>query len=142
MRQIFYHMYHRRAAHKIKDIAFVRLEQIGPFPFAMVAAAIQRFPNAELVWAQEEPRNMGAWSFIKPRFDTVLRDRGISRNPIKYVASEYIFIPNADYFVCRYVGRPPSAQTATGLYRVHDEEQNNVINTALDIKDIGNEGCS
>lgn len=76
-------MYHRRAAHKIQDIAFVRLEQIGPFPFAMVAAAIQRFPNAELVWCQEEPRNMGAWTYIKPRFDTVLKERDILRGPIR-----------------------------------------------------------
>lgn len=77
-------MYHRRTAHKLKDIVFVRIEQIGPFPYPMVIAAIQRFPNAELVWAQEEPRNMGAWTYIKPRFDTILRDRDINRDPIRY----------------------------------------------------------
>ena len=86
--QIYYHLYHKRSAHQIIDTTFVRLEQIGPFPFDMIAAAIMKFPNAELVWAQEEPRNMGAWSYIKPRFDTVIRDRNFPHKAIRYASAE------------------------------------------------------
>ena len=78
-------MYHARSASGVRDTAFVRLEQIAPFPYDIVATAIQRYPNAELVWAQEEPRNMGAWTYVKPRFDTTLREKLLSHQPIRYL---------------------------------------------------------
>ena len=83
--QMFYHLYHARAAAGIKTTTFVRLEQIAPFPYDIVARAIHRYPNAELVWVQEEPRNMGAWAYVKPRFDTTLREKLLDHAPIRYV---------------------------------------------------------
>ena len=56
---------------------------------------ISFFPSAELVWVQEEPKNMGAWSYVKPRFDTTLREGAIVRNPIRY--GPYVTAP------CPYV---------------------------------------
>lgn len=51
--QVFYHIYHARSASRIDDVTLVRLEQIAPFPFDLVAPAIARYPNADLVWVQE-----------------------------------------------------------------------------------------
>jgi 2-oxoglutarate dehydrogenase E1 component len=81
--KVFYHLYHARRAAGIRDTSFVRLEQIAPFPYDMVAKAIQEYPNAELVWVQEEPRNMGAWSYIKPRFDSTVKAKKFPHKPIR-----------------------------------------------------------
>jgi hypothetical protein len=55
------------------DVAIARVEQISPFPFDLVAEEQKRFPNAEIVWAQEEPMNMGAWTYVQPRIETALK---------------------------------------------------------------------
>jgi 2-oxoglutarate dehydrogenase E1 component len=85
--KIFYHLFHARRAAAIQDTAFVRLEQIAPFPYDMIGKAIREFPNAELVWVQEEPRNMGAWSYVKPRFDSTLMTQKFPHSPIRYLSS-------------------------------------------------------
>jgi 2-oxoglutarate dehydrogenase complex dehydrogenase (E1) component-like enzyme len=92
--KIFYHLYHARSAslssknsgngndngngnghgQVVSDIVFVRLEQIAPFPYDVVGPVIERYPNAQLIWVQEEPKNMGAWGFVKLRFDTIVKD--------------------------------------------------------------------
>lgn len=81
--KIVYHLFHARKAAGIRDTAFVRLEQIAPFPYDMIGKAIREFPNAELVWVQEEPRNMGAWSYVKPRFDSTLMTQRFPHQPIR-----------------------------------------------------------
>ena len=53
------------------DVAVVTIEQIAPFPFDLVAEQIAKYPNAEIVWAQEEPKNMGAWTHMLQRLDIV-----------------------------------------------------------------------
>ncbi len=58
-----------------QNIALSRVEQLAPFPFHAVAAEIARFPNAEVVWCQEEPMNMGAWTFVQPRFETATKGK-------------------------------------------------------------------
>ena len=68
--KIFYALSHARASRKMDDVALVRLEQLHPFPHDALAERLARFPNAEVVWAQEEPKNMGFWTFAKPRVDT------------------------------------------------------------------------
>ena len=73
---------------------------------------MKEHPSAEFVWAQEEPKNMGAWSYVKPRFDTACREEGILR-------------------LIRYVGRRPSASPATGGYKQHFREQKEFIGEAL-----------
>jgi 2-oxoglutarate dehydrogenase E1 component len=80
--KIFYHLYHYRTAKLTKDndstqsskILIARLEQIAPFPYDLISPFVERYPNAKLIWVQEEPKNMGAWGYIKPRFDTLLKD--------------------------------------------------------------------
>jgi 2-oxoglutarate dehydrogenase E1 component len=95
------------------DVALVRLEQLYPFPAAAVAAALGRYaPQVDLVWAQEEPRNMGAWRFIRERFLD-----GEARHPGGRVP--------------RYVGRPDSASPAAGSLKVHLAEQEALVREAL-----------
>ena len=47
-------------------VALCRLEQIAPFPYERIVSVVERYPNAEVVWAQEEPQNMGCWGYVKP----------------------------------------------------------------------------
>ncbi len=51
----------------------MRVEQLSPFPFHAVAAEAKKYQKADLLWCQEEPMNMGAWSFVNPRFETALK---------------------------------------------------------------------
>jgi 2-oxoglutarate dehydrogenase E1 component len=91
-------------------IAVARVEQLYPYPEEAVAAALRRYQHlAEVVWLQEEPRNMGAWSFIAPRLEPQLSG-GVA---------------------LRYVGRPERASTAEGLPNAHAAEQARIIGEAL-----------
>nr|XP_034824375.1 2-oxoglutarate dehydrogenase, mitochondrial isoform X1 [Maniola hyperantus]XP_034824376.1 2-oxoglutarate dehydrogenase, mitochondrial isoform X1 [Maniola hyperantus]XP_034824377.1 2-oxoglutarate dehydrogenase, mitochondrial isoform X1 [Maniola hyperantus] len=65
----------RRDRNLEKDIAIVRLEQISPFPYDQIKAEIAKYPNAQLVWSQEEHKNMGSWSYVEPRFRTLLQNQ-------------------------------------------------------------------
>jgi 2-oxoglutarate dehydrogenase E1 component len=93
-------------------VAIVRVEQLSPFPWDLVARELRRYPNAEVVWAQEEPKNMGAFFHVLPRLQTVLQAEGR---------------PNA----VRYAGRAPSASTATGFGGAHALEQAALLRDAL-----------
>jgi 2-oxoglutarate dehydrogenase E1 component len=89
------------------DVAIVRLEQFYPFPEAQLESVLRRYGKLrELVWAQEEPQNMGGWAFVEPR----LRALG---------------------YAPEYVGRDASASPATGSHRIHDREQKELVETAL-----------
>jgi 2-oxoglutarate dehydrogenase E1 component len=112
--KVYYDLLKARNDAGIKDVAIARIEQISPFPFDLVHRHADNFPNAEVVWCQEEPRNMGAWAFIDPRFDTALSK------------SEHHTKSRV-----RYVGRPPSAATATGDKVQHKKEQEKFISKAL-----------
>ncbi len=76
--------------------------QLAPFPFDLLCREVRRYPNAEFLWCQEEPMNMGAFMHVQPRIDSCLRAEGRSSTGR---------IP--------YAGRPPSASTATGFGSVH-----------------------
>ena len=92
------------------NVAIIRLEQLYPFPMPMLAEAMKRFGGAaEVVWVQEEPRNMGAWPFIRERLESVLG-------------------PNQKL---RYVGRPLAAAPATGSHHRHEEQQHALVNAAI-----------
>jgi 2-oxoglutarate dehydrogenase E1 component len=98
-----------------KEVYLLRLEQLYPFPERVLAAELARFKQAELVWCQEEPRNMGAWSFLEPRLERVLGSVGaLHPRP-------------------RYAGRGESASTATGLHARHVQEQAKLIEEALSL---------
>jgi 2-oxoglutarate dehydrogenase E1 component len=90
------------------EIALVRLEQFYPAPVAELNAVIDAYPNAELVWVQDEPENQGAWPFIALDLVQHLNGRTIRR-----------------------VSRPAAASTATGSPKVHAVEQAGIIQKAL-----------
>lgn len=71
--QAYYHLSRERKRQKVRDVVLLRLEQIAPFPHDLLLQAITRYPHAEVVWFQEEPKNMGAWSYVRPRLLTALR---------------------------------------------------------------------
>eukprot|EP00798_Chlamydomonas_sp_ICE-L_P027387 gene27387-4689_t len=117
--KVFYDLHAEREKLGKNDggIAIVRLEQLAPFPFDLVAREIRRYPNAEVVWCQEEPMNMGAYFHIQPRLISCLRseDRDVVYGRVKYV------------------GRAPSASPATGFGQVHAQEQAQLCDEALDL---------
>src|SRR6266550_4869842 len=99
-------VYDLLAARGDRSVAIVRLEQFYPFPKPMLEAALAQYPNAtEIVWVQEEPRNLGAWPFLHERLATLLE-------------------PNQ---TLRYVGRPISASPATGSHHRHEEQQKALV---------------
>ncbi len=89
------------------DVTVVRVEELAPFPEAGLRAVLRDHPNAKLVWVQEEPRNMGAWTYMSDRMQRFF-GLGLS-----------------------YAGRPESAATATGYHEIHAREQTRLIEEAL-----------
>jgi 2-oxoglutarate dehydrogenase E1 component len=94
-------------------VALIRIEQLYPFPADALSEILARYRNAEIVWCQEEPENMGAWSFIDRRLETVLAGLDISaKRP-------------------RFVGRAEAASPAAGRFERHLEEQARLVADAL-----------
>lgn len=87
------------------DIYLLRVEQFYPYPDTALKTELSRFKQADMVWAQEEPKNMGAWSFIEPLLEETLTEIG------------------AENTRPRYVGRKAAASTATGIAAKHKKEQ-------------------
>jgi 2-oxoglutarate dehydrogenase E1 component len=99
--KVYYDLYEEREKRGIDDVYLLRVEQLYPFPMKAILTELSRFKNADLVWCQEEPKNMGSWSFVEPYLRWVLQRAGIKvKEP-------------------RYAGRPASAATATGLMSKH-----------------------
>ena len=99
--KVYYDLLEEREKRGIDDIYLLRLEQLYPFPAKALINELSRFRNAEMVWCQEEPKNMGAWSFIDPYLEWVLAHI------------------DAKYQRVRYTGRPAAASPATGLMSKH-----------------------
>jgi 2-oxoglutarate dehydrogenase E1 component len=99
--KVYYDLYEDREKRGVDDVYILRVEQLYPFPLKALVRELARFKKAEIVWCQEEPKNMGAWFFVEPYLEWVLAQvGGKSRRP-------------------RYAGRPASAATATGLLSKH-----------------------
>ncbi|SLN46411.1 2-oxoglutarate dehydrogenase E1 component [Pseudoruegeria aquimaris] len=114
--KVYYDLLEERDARGIDDIYLLRVEQFYPFPAMSVINELQRFPNAEVIWCQEEPKNQGAWFFMEPNIEWVLgRIKGKSKRPA-------------------YVGRAASASPATGLASQHKAQQSALVNDALTIE--------
>jgi 2-oxoglutarate dehydrogenase E1 component len=97
---------HYRAA---EDMAIARIEQLHPFPYEEVKSVVERYPHLEqVIWVQEEPRNMGAWEDIRPRLSEILQDR----------------------WPLYYVGRPPSSSPAEGSFTWYQANQQSLIEQA------------
>lgn len=113
--KVYYDLYEEREKRGIQDVALVRVEQYYPFAGKEIAAELARYKNAEVVWCQEEPENMGAWRFIGPKIGHLLEDAG--RSDVRI----------------RYAGRPEAASPAAGYVKIHEREQRQLIEDALTV---------
>jgi 2-oxoglutarate dehydrogenase E1 component len=111
--KVYYELYEEREKRGADDIYLLRIEQLYPVPLKALVHELGRFKNAEVVWCQEEPRNMGAWHFIEPYLEWVLNQ---------------IHAPNRRP---RYAGRAASAATATGLMSKHLAQLKALLDEAL-----------
>src|SRR5262245_8056475 len=111
--KVYYDLFEARAAAGIDDVYLLRVEQCYPFPARALMSELDRGPKRDVSWTEEEPKNMGAWSFMEPNLEWVLQH-------LARAAKRAI-----------YVGRPASAATATGLASRHAEEQKTLIAQAL-----------
>jgi 2-oxoglutarate dehydrogenase E1 component len=111
--KVYYDLYDEREKRGINDVYLLRVEQLYPFPLKALAGEMTRFRNAEVVWCQEEPKNMGPWAFVEPYLEWVL---GQAQSSVKRA---------------RYVGRPASASTAVGLLSKHQAQLQAFLNEAL-----------
>ena len=83
--KVYYDLYEEREKRGIDDVYLMRVEQLYPFPAKSLAAEIARFKKADVVWCQEEPKNMGAWSFVEPYLEWVLKTAGAKVDRPRYV---------------------------------------------------------
>jgi 2-oxoglutarate dehydrogenase E1 component len=120
--KVYYDLLEGRESRDSGAVHLARLEQLYPFPADELAAELERYRDCELVWCQEEPRNMGAWSFVGERIARVAERVGC-RQPWP-----------------RYVGRAEAAAPATGLFSRHVERQAQLVNEALSL-DAGRAGA-
>ncbi|MBO3762471.1 2-oxoglutarate dehydrogenase E1 component [Ciceribacter sp. L1K22] len=111
--KVYYDLLEEREKRGIDDVYLLRIEQLYPFPAKALINELCRFRNAEMVWCQEEPKNMGAWSFIDPYLEWVLAHI------------------DAKYQRVRYTGRPAAASPATGLMSKHIAQLEAFLEDAL-----------
>ncbi|KAH8829834.1 dehydrogenase E1 and transketolase domain-containing protein 1 [Flagelloscypha sp. PMI_526] len=106
--KLYYDILKQRAALNLDDqIALIRIEELCPFPFDQLKSTLEKYPNdAEVIWVQEEPRNQGAWTFVRERLESVV---GETKRKVKFV------------------GRKESCVPAPGVGKVYSAEQKAVI---------------
>ncbi|XP_012774736.2 2-oxoglutarate dehydrogenase-like, mitochondrial isoform X2 [Maylandia zebra] len=110
--KVYYELAKERKQQNLdRDVAIIRLEQISPFPFDLVSEEVEKYGNAELIWCQEEHKNMGYYDYVRPRFLTVVANK----KPIWYV------------------GRDPAAAPATGNKSTHLNELRKFMDTAFNM---------
>ena len=113
--KVYYDLLFERDSNKKLDIYIIRLEQLYPFPAKALTPIISRFKNADFIWCQEEPKNMGPWNTMERYIDWCLTKAKCEKNKVKYV------------------GRSPAASTATGLMSKHQKQQKMLIDSALGV---------
>ncbi|MBK6266753.1 2-oxoglutarate dehydrogenase E1 component [Marivirga sp. S37H4] len=106
--KVYYDLLEKQQADKRKDVAIIRIEQLHPFPMKQVDEALAKFNDPEIIWVQEEPSNMGYWTYIL----RTVTERG----------------------AIRLISRKSSASPATGYAKVHKTEQEALVNKAFDLK--------
>jgi 2-oxoglutarate dehydrogenase E1 component len=111
--KVYFDLYEEREKRGIDDVYLLRLEQLYPFPTKALLQELSRFKEAEIVWCQEEPRNMGAWFFVDTFLEWVL-------NQIQ-----------AKHRRSRYAGRPAAASTAVGQMSKHNAQLKQFLDEAL-----------
>ncbi|MEM7503132.1 MAG: 2-oxoglutarate dehydrogenase E1 component [Pseudomonadota bacterium] len=111
--KVYFDLLSARQVHDISDVALVRIEQLYPFPIAQYAEALALYPAAtSIVWCQEEPQNQGAWYQIRHRLQEPLTD------------AQTLY----------YAGRASAAAPAAGMFKVHAQQQQALVEAALDVK--------
>ncbi|MEM8854393.1 MAG: 2-oxoglutarate dehydrogenase E1 component, partial [Pseudomonadota bacterium] len=110
--KVYYDLLEAREERGVDDVYLLRLEQLYPFPARSLVNELKRFPNAELVWCQEEPANMGGWSFVHVYLDWCLQQTRMANSRV------------------RYVGRLAAASPATGLARRHKQQLESFLEQA------------
>jgi 2-oxoglutarate dehydrogenase E1 component len=111
--KVYYDLTALRDEQKIDDVAILRLEQFYPFPHATLKAQLAKYPAADVVWCQEEPKNQGGWQFLDRRLEAVLEEIGhAAKRPV-------------------YVGRRGAASPACGTLSRHNAEQTALLHQAL-----------
>lgn len=113
--KIYYDLFEQREKMGINDVTVLRLEQLYPFPDKPLAEELEKYPNADVIWCQEEPENQGAWFFVDRRIEGVLTG-------LKHKAGRP-----------RYIGRAPAAAPATGSLKSHTKEQERIVTEALTV---------
>ena len=99
--KVYFDLFEELEKRGVNDIYLMRVEQLYPFPLKSLQHELSRFPNADVVWCQEEPKNMGSWDFVEPYLEWVLEKAKMKvKRPV-------------------YAGRPAAAATATGLMSKH-----------------------
>ncbi|WP_102959300.1 2-oxoglutarate dehydrogenase E1 component [Mangrovicella endophytica] len=111
--KVYYDLFEEREKRGIDDIYLLRVEQLYPFPAKALINELSRFKQAEIVWCQEEPKNMGAWAFIDPYLEWVLDHIGAEKRKV------------------RYTGRQASASPAAGTMSKHMSELAAFLDDAL-----------
>ena len=102
--KVYFDLYNEQQAKKRKDVAVVRMEQLFPLPEKQLDQLVAKYKGAKFVWVQEEPENMGAWSFILRSYRKIFWD---------------------------IVSRKNSASPATGYNKVHVKEQEDIVKRAF-----------
>ena len=111
--KVYYDLYEEREKRGVNDVYLLRVEQLYPVPLKALVQELGRFGKAEFMWCQEEPRNMGAYSFLEPYLEWVLDQLGAkSKKPV-------------------YAGRAASAATATGQMPQHLKQLKALLDEAL-----------
>ncbi|CAA7612220.1 2-oxoglutarate dehydrogenase E1 component [Magnetospirillum sp. UT-4] len=111
--KVYYDLFEERAKREINDVALIRVEQLYPWPKDAIKKELARYPEADLVWVQEEPANMGPWTFVDRRIEFLCEELEIKARR------------------AAYCGRRAAASPATGLYKTHNFEQNWIVENAL-----------
>lgn len=112
--KVFYDLFNYRNEKKIKDVAIIRVEQISPFPYHLVAKEAHRYSKADILWCQEEPMNMGAYTYVAPRIETAIGANRKDSRP-------------------KYAGRPPSASPSAGFDSLHKKELADFLKEAFSV---------
>jgi 2-oxoglutarate dehydrogenase E1 component len=113
--KIYFELQDRINELDIKNIHIVRIEQLYPFPYETLEEELQEFKNCEVIWCQEEPKNMGAWQFVEQRIQRALIKIGIEKK-------------------LYFIGRRAAASPATGAFDRHLQNQKNIIRLATEAK--------
>lgn len=99
--QVYYDLDQYRQDNKIDNVAIMRVESLCPWPFKEIIKNMKKYPNASITWAQEEPKNAGAWTYAEPRLRNIVKFMGHKDKKISYA------------------GRPIMAATAVGYTSTH-----------------------